>query len=166
MKKKRGLNVTINFSNRWLYTFIVLGILAIVGVGVYALVPGVAPNPGHLISEMAPPSPCTANQVLQFDGTNWKCADLPTTQGACPAGTTLYYNYINGSEDTYSAQSSGQSSGGTDTCDGVNNEGGGAWYICPANVTKTCRDYVYGGGFYYYRDVVCKKNMNLGCKEP
>ncbi len=76
MKKKRGKSVIqINFSNRWLYTFMALGILAIISVGVYALTPGVTPNPGHLVSEMAPPSPCTANQVLQFDGTNWKCND-------------------------------------------------------------------------------------------
>jgi len=74
MKKKRGIQIKINFTNRWLYTLIAIGILAIIGVGVYALTPGVAPNPGHLISEMAPPSPCPANQFLQFDGTNWKCA--------------------------------------------------------------------------------------------
>jgi hypothetical protein len=34
MKKKRGIKIKL--SNRWLYTFIVLGILAIVGIGVYA----------------------------------------------------------------------------------------------------------------------------------
>jgi hypothetical protein len=77
MKRGRTITIKINLSNRWLYTFIIMGILAIIGVGVLALTPGIAPNPGHLISEMAPPSPCTTNQYLQFDGTNWKCA-LPT----------------------------------------------------------------------------------------
>jgi hypothetical protein len=36
MKKKRGLKVNIHLSNRWLYFFITLGILAIISVGVYA----------------------------------------------------------------------------------------------------------------------------------
>jgi len=31
------MKVTINFSKRWLYTFIAIGILAIIGVGVYAV---------------------------------------------------------------------------------------------------------------------------------
>lgn len=79
MTKKRGLNIHVHFTNRWLYTLIAIGILAVIGIGVYALTPGVAPNPGHLISELAPPSPCTANQSLQFDGTNWKCV-TPITQ--------------------------------------------------------------------------------------
>lgn len=88
MKKKRGLSVTINFSNRWLYTFIILGILAIVSIGVYALTPGVAPNPGHLISDMAPPSPCTQNQFLQFDGTTWKCVAAVDTDTRCDTSGT------------------------------------------------------------------------------
>jgi len=85
--KKRGRFVQINISNRFIYTFIILGILTIVGVGVYALTPGGNPsgtpsqNPGHLISTMDPPSPCTANQFLQFDGTDWKCASQWTTSG-------------------------------------------------------------------------------------
>jgi hypothetical protein len=74
MKKKEGITIKINLSNRWIYFLITLGILSIIGVGVYSLTPGTAPNPGHLISEMAPPSPCTTGQVLYFDGTNWKCA--------------------------------------------------------------------------------------------
>ena len=37
MKKKRGIEIKINLSKRWLYTLIVIGILAIIGVGVYAV---------------------------------------------------------------------------------------------------------------------------------
>ena len=74
MKKRRGLKINFHLSNRLSYTLIAIFILVAVGVGVYALTPGIAPNPGHLISETAPPSPCLANQFLQFDGTNWKCA--------------------------------------------------------------------------------------------
>ncbi len=36
MKKKRGLTIKINLSNRWLYSLITLGILMIVAVGVWA----------------------------------------------------------------------------------------------------------------------------------
>jgi len=36
MEKKKELTIKINFSNRLLYTFIVLGILVLVAVGVYA----------------------------------------------------------------------------------------------------------------------------------
>lgn len=71
---KRGKTIQINLSNRLLYTFIAIGILLIAGIGVYALTPGTAPNPGHLISELAPPNPCATNEFLQFDGTNWICA--------------------------------------------------------------------------------------------
>jgi hypothetical protein len=57
MKKKEGVTIQINFSNRWLYTFIVLGILAIIGVGVYAYNPTNTPpaNPsvmGHSVNEI------------------------------------------------------------------------------------------------------------------
>jgi hypothetical protein len=96
MKKGRGRKIQINISNRWLYTFIAIGIIAIIGVGVYALTPGVAPNPGHLISEMAPPSPCTAGQVLQFDGTNWVCNSTvtetdPTVPKNCGYGSYMIF---------------------------------------------------------------------------
>lgn len=92
MKKKRDLKINIHLSNRWLYTFIVLGILISVGVGVYALTAGTAPNPGHLISEVAPPTGCSANKFLKFDGTNWVCADalnLPITP--CSNGQFLQW---------------------------------------------------------------------------
>ena len=91
--KKRGKGTHIHLSNRLSYTLIAILILAAIGVGVYALTPGVAPNPGHLISETAPPSSCTANQYLQFDGTNWKCATPPLnslTKGI-PAYTVMAY---------------------------------------------------------------------------
>jgi hypothetical protein len=76
MKKRKGLSININLTNRWLYTLIAIGILSAIGFGVYALTPGVAPNPGHLASRMAPPTPCNASQFLQFDGTNWVCSSL------------------------------------------------------------------------------------------
>jgi len=112
MKKKEGVTIKINLSNRWIYFLITLGILAIIGVGVYALTPGGNPsgtpsqNPGHLISIIDPPSPCTADQFLQFDGTNWKCTtsvvDTDTrcdTSGTCTKlciGTNCKTNWNTG----------------------------------------------------------------------
>jgi len=77
------MNVIINFSKRWLYTFIVIGILTIICVGVYALIPGVAPDPGHLIDNVAPPSGCGDGQVLQFvdESTGWGCVDISAGGG-------------------------------------------------------------------------------------
>ena len=45
------LNIHVNFTNRFLYTFIFVIVLLMISIGVFALTPGVAPNPGHLISE-------------------------------------------------------------------------------------------------------------------
>jgi hypothetical protein len=52
MKKKEGLTIKINLTNRWLYTFIVIGILAIIGVGVYAYGTSTPATFGHSIGEM------------------------------------------------------------------------------------------------------------------
>jgi hypothetical protein len=73
MKKKRE-GIQINLSNRWLYTFIIVGILAIIGVGVYAIPPGVAPNPGHSLSDIGVPAGCSTNDSLKWSGTNLVCA--------------------------------------------------------------------------------------------
>jgi len=78
-KKKRGLNklrkfnIQIHLTNRWLYTFIALGILAIIGVTVYA-VTYPASGAGHPYTEI---STCGANKILKMnaDGTAWTCGD-------------------------------------------------------------------------------------------
>ena len=71
VKKKRP-----NLSNRAFYTLVTIGILVVLAAGIYALTPGVAPNPGHLITEVAPPSGCSSGQFLQFNGTTWNCASV------------------------------------------------------------------------------------------
>jgi len=52
MARKRGrakkIQINLHLTNRWLYTLIALGILAIIVVGVYAVIP----NPGHSVSEI------------------------------------------------------------------------------------------------------------------
>ncbi len=72
---KRGKTIQINLSNRLLYTIIAIGVLLIAGVGVYALTPGTAPNPGHTIDTIAPPTGCGDGEFLQFvDATiGWGC---------------------------------------------------------------------------------------------
>ena len=96
---KRGLNIQINFTNRFLYTFIAFILILIIGIGVFALTPGVAPNPGHLIDNVAPPANCQTNQVLQWDGIDWKCMDFNLSvdtsnlqervTGLCPTGQSI-----------------------------------------------------------------------------
>jgi len=94
MKKRgKGLSIKINLTNRWLYTLIAIGVLVIASVGIYALTPGIKPNPGHLASEMAPPSPCSSGQFLKFDGTNWVCGSDTDTDycagGTCPGSLNV-----------------------------------------------------------------------------
>jgi hypothetical protein len=76
-------------SNRVSYFLTALGILIIIAIGINALTPGQKPNPGHWINETSPPDPCTANQFLQFDGTNWKC--VANTQWI-RSGNNIYAN--------------------------------------------------------------------------
>ncbi len=65
------MKVIINLSKRWLYTFMVIGILAIIGVGVYA-VAGVS----HDLDEVNLPS-CSDGQVLGMSGSSWDCVAMP-----------------------------------------------------------------------------------------
>ena len=93
MVKKRGQKFFV--SNRVLYTFIILGIIVVLTVGAYAalLTPGVAPNPGHLITDIAPPSGCSSGQFLEFSGGTWMCAAAtsPPSQWS-NSGSNIYYN--------------------------------------------------------------------------
>ena len=91
---KRDLNIHIHFTNRAIYTFISFMTLLIIGVGVFALTPGVAPNPGHLIDNVAPPASCGTNQVLQWSGSSWTCANLTSSGSELwnQSGNNIYYN--------------------------------------------------------------------------
>jgi hypothetical protein len=73
MKKEGGLTIKINFTNRWLYTLIAVGIIAIIGVGVYAATYSPS-GAGHPYTEI---STCGPNQILKMNsnGTNWSCAN-------------------------------------------------------------------------------------------
>ena len=74
--------IVINLSNRWLYTFILIGIIILLGIIVYALAPGSSGNPGHNIQDVGPPATCADGQVLQFINStnNWGCVDDTDTR--------------------------------------------------------------------------------------
>ena len=89
MKKRISFNI--NFTNRAIYTLITFSIFLLIGISVFALTPGVAPNPGHLIEEMAPPLNCETNQVLQWDGSTWIC-DIIDLGDSIPTGAIMAFN--------------------------------------------------------------------------
>jgi len=88
MKKRKGIRI--NFTNRWLYTLIAILILAVIGVGVYALNPGVIPNPGHNYTAIAT---CAEGQGLVTQGGKWVCS---TGGGYCAGGTCNGNLIVNG----------------------------------------------------------------------
>ncbi|MCK4649857.1 shufflon system plasmid conjugative transfer pilus tip adhesin PilV [Candidatus Pacearchaeota archaeon] len=85
--------VQVNLSNKLFYVFIVIGLVVLSTVAVYALTPGVAPNPGHLITQVAPPSGCSDGQVLGWSGSGWSCVDAGVGESSVwtKTGTNVYY---------------------------------------------------------------------------
>ena len=68
-KEGRQIIIKINLTNRWLYTLITIGILAIVGVGVYAWADPVT-GVGHDYTEI---QPCANGQILKMSDGAWDC---------------------------------------------------------------------------------------------
>lgn len=88
----RGFNfkgVKINFSNRWLYTFIVIGILALTGISVYALAPNIDTTKGYHESSQVSVSIGTTEKTLQeaIDAGDFGGAGLWTA-----SGSDIYYD--------------------------------------------------------------------------
>ena len=66
--------IIINMSNKSFYSFIAFGVIGLFVAGFFivnALTPGIAPNPGHLITQVAPPAGCGSGQVLGWSGSSW-----------------------------------------------------------------------------------------------
>ena len=83
--------VTINFTNKWLYSFIAVGVLILLGVGVYAF-GGVQPNiMGHSTNEIAPPTGCGMGQVLTWGGDSWDCVDMASGDGSISDSFKIVY---------------------------------------------------------------------------
>lgn len=72
MKKKKGIEIKINFSEKWFYTLIVIGVLAIVGIGVYAYGTSEPSTFGHSLGEIAT---CNEGETLQVVGGEWTCVN-------------------------------------------------------------------------------------------
>jgi hypothetical protein len=75
MKKRGKINSFLSrkVSNRLSYTIIAVVVLMLVSAGVYALTAGTAPNPGHTLDNVAPPSSCYDNAFLKWTGTGFGC---------------------------------------------------------------------------------------------
>ena len=73
MVAKKRLAKNFNISNRLSYPLIAFVALVLMAAGVYSLTAGVAPNPGHTLNEVAPPSPCLVGQTLNWTGSAWTC---------------------------------------------------------------------------------------------
>jgi len=82
------MKVIINFSNRWLYTIIAIGILAIIGVGVYAYV-----GPSGIGHDLEDIEPCSNGQILQTSAGAWSCVsavvDTDTNTQCTISGNTI-----------------------------------------------------------------------------
>ena len=65
---KRG--ITINFSNRTLYTLIAIFSLLVISAVAYAVGSGTVPNPGHAIEDL---ETCAAGQTLVSNASGTGC---------------------------------------------------------------------------------------------
>ena len=82
----------VHIKKRYAYTIIGLLVLAVGVFIVNALTPGVAPNPGHLISQVAPPAGCGSGQVLGWSGSSWGCVDMSSGEvSTCSDCDSIYY---------------------------------------------------------------------------
>jgi hypothetical protein len=145
--KKKGLNVKINFSNRWLYTFVVLGILIVIAVGVYALTPGVKPNPGHSLSEVGVPTGCTSGQVVSWNGTALVCTNLEVTKSTNAIYTTL--NICGGNADSITTSPTCQ----TIKCGNCGSQD--KYYLCTTPIGTPCSCV----GFYGNSPITCNNTI-------
>jgi len=162
------MKVIINFSKRWLYTLIAIGILAIIGIGVYA-VAGVSHSPEEIEGLGA---------LATKDSINWtEISNRPAGLDdgddggeVCPSGMKVYTPYQNLGEDSYLGWTWGTPSNYyPDTCNG--DESGE--YTCPADVSKTCKDlarrdltdYYWSRNYRWRRDVTCERRTDLQCED-
>ncbi len=85
------MKVIINFSNRWLYTLIIIGILILTGIGVYAWAG--SNGVGHSHDEI---EPCADGQVLQMSGSSWICDTVVSIDTNANTECSGTYTYLSG----------------------------------------------------------------------
>ena len=122
------MEIKINLTNKWFYTLISLVIILFAVGIVWALNPGDTPNPGHPISQLGIPAPCTSGQVLSYNVSNWICASSASGLevkvwcertlrlsygGVCPGGWS-YAGTIDNAGDHICWDGGGFISGGDD----------------------------------------------------
>ncbi len=69
------VNININFSNKWLYSLIIIFVVVVAGFVVNAYGGNNPEEMGHTFSEIAPPEGCVAEQFLMWNGSSWVCED-------------------------------------------------------------------------------------------
>lgn len=69
------MKIEVRLSNRFLYTFLSLISLVLVAILVQAYGTSNPSSFGHSIGEVAPPSPCSSNQLLLWNGNSWICTN-------------------------------------------------------------------------------------------
>ena len=139
------MKVTINLKKRYAYIIIGLFVLATGIFVVNALTPGVAPNPGHVINEIAPPVGCADGQILQFIDGDWSCIDMSgggedTNADTKCSGT---YMYLSGEGECRDVRVDGDlyDTGGSLSCMTLNSYGNS-----PQTASCPTGYYATGGG--------------------
>lgn len=139
------MKIKINFSKRWLYTFIVIGILAIVGVGVWAAT-YTASGAGHPYTEI---STCGDEDILQMIGGEWNCVDMVSGSVDTNADTicTGTYKYLNGDGGCRDVRSDGDlydtDTHGTLTCTSRSSARNTACNTICSNNGEVCVSTIY-----------------------
>jgi len=103
MKKRNGEKKSM--SKKSFYSLIALGVIFLFA-GVLALTPGVAPDNGHTMNLVSPPSPCSAGQVIQWEGTSWSCVSIGGSTATnwnsyTPSGSSIHFGVNNQTDMGY-----------------------------------------------------------------
>jgi hypothetical protein len=149
MVNKKRKDIIIKFSNRWIYTLIVIGILAILGVGVFAL--GSVSNPGHAISEL---QTCEEGETLQVVDGEWDCVSGggENLEGWSFSNDYLYDDgeqVIRANDEWLRLNPAGHFTNGVYTPGKLRADGG----ICLDDV---CVNNLRSTGIYYIDNVYCE----------
>ena len=99
--------IVINLSNRWLYTFILIGIIILLGIVVYAFT-NPATGVGHDLADIGLPI-CSDDQVLGMVAGVWSCVDMPSGGSDTNASTECSgtYTYLTGGGECRDVRSDG-----------------------------------------------------------